>query len=222
VFILLTTVALPPLVKLFTSLHAELPWTTKSLLVLGSFMIDYRIHLLAALAALLILLIAGMKTPAGKQAIDSLLLKAPVIGEIMIQRSMCHFCRTASMLLKAGLPMPQILNTVTQTVDNSPLSRALKEVRRKLVQGQGLSQPMAEIDVFPQLMVEMVVVGETTGTLDTSMNTMADFYERRVEQRVQTLISMIEPALMIIVGLVVAFVAVSMVTPLYSILKTMY
>jgi type IV pilus assembly protein PilC len=222
VFILLTTVALPPLVKLFTSLHAELPWTTKSLLVLGSFMIDYRIHLLAALAALLILLIAGMKTPAGKQAIDSLLLKAPLIGEIMIQRSMCHFCRTASMLLKAGLPMPQILNTVTQTVDNSPLSRALKEVRKKLVQGQGLSQPMSEIDVFPQLMVEMVVVGETTGTLDTSMNTMADLYERRVEQRVQTLISMIEPALMIIVGLVVAFVAVSMVTPLYSILKTMY
>ena len=222
VFILLITVALPPLVKLFTSLHAELPWTTKSLLFLGSFMIDYRVHILGTLLALFIFIFMYIRTPAGKRTIDSLLLKIPVVSEIIIQRSMSRFCHTASMLLKAGLPMPQILNTVTQTVGNAPVSRALNEVKRKLVQGQGLSPPMAQIDVFPQLLVEMVVVGETTGTLDTTMATVADFYERRVEQRVQSLISMIEPALMIIVGLVVAYVAVSMVMPLYSILKTMY
>jgi type IV pilus assembly protein PilC len=185
-------------------------------------MIDYRLYILGALLALFISIAAYIRTPAGKQTIDSLMLKVPVIGEIIIQRSMCRFCQTASMLLRAGLPIPQIMNTVTRTIGNVPVCQALEEVRRKLVQGQGLSQPMSEIEIFPQLLVEMVVVGETTGTLDTTMATVADFYERRVEQRVQALISMIEPALMIIIGLVVAFVAVSIVMPIYSILSSMY
>ena len=126
------------------------------------------------------------------------------------------------MMLKAGLPLTQIMNVVTRTVGNEIIRQSLREVRGKLVQGQGLSQPMARIAVFPQLLVEMVIVGETTGTLDTTLATMADVYERNVEQRVQALISMIEPALIVMVGLVVAFIAVSMITPLYSILKTMY
>jgi type IV pilus assembly protein PilC len=81
---------------------------------------------------------------------------------------------------------------------------------------------MATNHVFPQLLVEMVVVGETTGTLEATLATIADFYEQRVEQRVQALITMMEPALIVVVGLVVAFMAVSMITPLYSILRTMY
>jgi type IV pilus assembly protein PilC len=222
VFTLLTTVALPPLVRLFTSLGGELPWTTKFLLVMGGFFTSYKFYLLGVLGALIILIFGYMRLPAGKLTTDRLVLKIPKIGNITIQRNMCRFCQTTSMLLKAGLPLPQIMNVVIKTVKNAIICRALEEVRGKLVQGQGLSQPMASIDVFPQLLVEMVVVGETTGTLDTTLATMADLYEQRVEQRVQALISMIEPALMIVVGLVVAFIAVSMITPLYSILKTMY
>lgn len=126
------------------------------------------------------------------------------------------------MLLKAGLLLPQIMNIVTRAVGNTVIRRALAEVRGKLVQGQGLSQSMATNHVFPQLLVEMVVVGETTGTLEATLATIADFYEQRVEQRVQALITMMEPALIVVVGLVVAFMAVSMITPLYSILRTMY
>ena len=222
VFTLLTTVALPPLVRLFTSLGGELPWTTRSILVAGGFFIAYKFYLLGVLAALIILIFSYMRLPAGKLTMDKLMLKIPVIGRISIQRNMCRFCQTTSMMLKAGLPLTQIMNVVTRTVRNEIIRQALREVRGKLVQGQGLSQPMAAIAVFPQLLVEMVTIGETTGTLDTTLATMADLYERNVEERVQALISMIEPALIVVVGLVVAFIAVSMITPLYSILRTMY
>jgi len=122
------------------------------------------------------------------------------------------------MLLRAGLLLPQIMNVVTQTVGNRIVRQALREVRDKLVQGQGLSQPMAAIDLFPRLAVEMVVVGEKTGNLESNLATVADFYEQSVDRKINTLISMIEPTLTILVGLVVVFIALSMITPLYSIL----
>ena len=222
VSIMLTTVVLPSLTRLFTSLGGELPWTTRLLMAMGGFFINYKFYLLGALAALIILIFGYMKLPAGKLTMDRLVLKIPVIRSITIQRSLYRFCQTTSMLLKAGLPLPQIMNVVTGTVGNAIIRQALVEVREKLVQGRGLSQSMATIALFPQLLVEMVVVGETTGTLDTTLATMADLYEQRVEQRVQALISMIEPALIVVVGLVVAFIAISMISPLYSILRTIH
>ena len=219
VLVMLTVIALPPLVQLFAELGGQLPWTTELVLVLGSFLINYKFYILGALAALVILIIVYLRQPAGKLAMDRLMLKIPVIGNISIQRSMCRFCQTTSMLLRAGLPLPQIMNVVAGTIRNVVIRQALQKVRGKLVQGQGLSQPMAACPVFPQLLVEMVVVGETTGNLDTTLDTMAGIYEQRVEQRVQALISMIEPALIVVVALVVAFIAVSMIMPLYSILR---
>ena len=220
VFALLITVALPPLVGLFTSLGADLPWTTRLVITIADFLLNYKLHLLAGASALIILIAGYVRLPAGKLTVDRLMLKMPVIGAINIQRNMSHFCRTTSMLLKAGLRLPQIIDVVTHTIDNRIIRQALGDVREKLIQGQGLSQPMAVITLFPRLMVEMVVVGENTGTLDSTLATVADFYEQRVDQRVQALISLIEPALTIVVGLVVIFIALSMITPLYSILKS--
>jgi len=218
VFALLITVALPPLVGLFTSLGAELPWTTRLLIATASFFVNYKLYLLEGLLILTILIFGFMRLPAVKLTIDRLMLKIPLIGTINIQRNMYHFCRTASMLLKAGLLLPQAMNIVIQTVGNSIVRQAFKEVREKLVQGQGLSQPMAAIDLFPRLLVEMVSVGEKTGNLDSTLATLADYYEQRVDQGVNTLTSMIGPALTVGMGLIVAFIALSLITPLYSIL----
>ncbi len=215
---LLITVVLPPLVGLFTSLGAELPWMTRLLIAAAGFLINYKFYLLGGLFSLIILVVGYMRRPAGKLTMDRLMLKIPVIGSINIQRNMRHFCQTTSMLLKAGLLLPQIMNIVIQTVENRIIRQALGEVREKLVQGQGLSQPMAAIELFPRLLVEMVLVGEKTGNLESTLATVADFYEERVNQRIDTLISMIEPALTVVIGLVVAFIALSMITPLYSIL----
>ena len=221
VFVLLITVALPPLVGLFTALGTELPWMTRSLIAISNFLTNYKFYLLGGVAIVAISIIGYMRLPAGKLTMDRLWLKLPLIGPINVQRNVGHFCRTASMLLKAGLLLPQTMSIVIQTIGNRIIRQTLKEVREKLVQGQGLSQPMAAIDLFPRLMVEMVSVGEKTGNLDSTLATLGDYYEQRVDQRVNTLISMIGPALTAGVGLIVAFIALSIITPLYSILGSM-
>lgn len=221
VFALLITVVMPPLIGLFTALGAELPWTTRLLIATAGFFIDYKLYLLGGALTLIILIVGYLRLPAGKLWLDRLLIKMPVIGSINIQRNMCHFCQTTSMLLKAGLQLPQIMDIVIQTIGNRIIRQALRDVREKLVQGQGLSQPMAAISLFPRLLVEMIVVGEKTGNIDAPLATLADFYEQRVDQRIDTLISMIEPTLTIVIGLVVAFIALSMIAPLYSILGAM-
>ena len=218
VCVLLITVVLPPLIGLFTSFDAELPWMTRLLIAVAGFLINYQLYLLVGLFALVILVVVYVRRPAGRLTMDRLMLKIPVIGSITIQRNMRHFCQTTSMLLKAGLLLPQIMHIVTQTVGNRIIRQALGEVREKLVQGQGLSQPMATIELFPRLLVEMVVVGEKTGNLESTLASLADFYEERVSQKIDTLTSMIEPALTVVIGLVVVFIALSMITPLFSLM----
>jgi len=218
VFALLITVVLPPLIGLFTMFGAKLPWTTKLLIAGAGFLIDYKLYLLGGVLALVVLIVGYSRISTGRLAMDRLVLKMPVFGSISRQRNMCRFCETTSMLLKAGLQLPQIMDIVMRTLGNRVVRQALRDVREKLVQGQGLSQPMSEINLFPRLLVEMVVVGERTGTLDSTLATLAKYYEERVDQRIDSLVSMIEPALTIAIGLLVAFMALSMLTPLYSIL----
>ncbi len=220
VFVLLVTVALPPLVGLFTSLGAELPWTTRLLIAAAGFLINYKLHLLAATSIAALLIVVYMRLPSGKKRVDRLLLQLPVIGPINVERHMSQLCQTMSMMLRAGLQLPQTIDIVGQTVGNRTVLGALREVREKLLQGQGLSRSMAANELFPRLVVEMVTVGEKTGTLESALATVAEHYEHRVDQKIDTLISMIEPFLTAAIGLVVLFIALSMITPLYSILSS--
>jgi len=222
VFALLITVALPPLVGLFASFDVELPLTTRLLIGTSEFLISYKLYLAGGIFFLVLLFTGYTRLPVGKLVRDSLLLKIPMIGTIVIEKNMSYFSRTASMLLRAGILLPQIMNIVIGTVDNRIIRRALASVREKLVEGRGLAQPMADIELFPRLLVEMVVVGEKTGNLESTLATATNYYEGRVNQRIDTLISMIEPALTIATGLLVAFIALSMITPLYQIIGSMH
>ena len=222
VFILITTVAMPPLVRLFSSLGAELPLATRLFIATSDFLTNYKFYLLGVIIAIVLSMVVFIKLPTGKMAIDKLVIRIPVISRINIQRNICRFCRTASMLLKTGLPLPQIMDISIGTTENKIIRNAFTEVRKKLIQGQGLSQPMAGIVLFPRLLVDMVAIGEKTGTLDSTLNTLSDLYEQRVEQGVRTLTAMIGPLLILAVGLIVCFIAISMISPLYSILRSMY
>ncbi|MFC1908929.1 type II secretion system F family protein [Chloroflexota bacterium] len=220
VVVLLMTVALPPLVHLFTSLGAELPWTTKLLITVTDFVVNNQLYLLGGFLSVIALVAVYAKLPSGKLAVDRLMLKLPVFGTISIEHKMSHFCQITSMLLKAGLQLPQAIEIVIPTIGNSIIRQALSEVAEKMVQGQGLSQPMSEIKLFPQLLVEITAVGEKTGTLDGALTTAADIYERRADRKIDILTSMLEPLLTVAIGLIVIFIALSMVTPLYSVLRS--
>jgi len=222
VSILLVIVALPPMVDLFNSFDAELPWTTRMLTVVANFILDNRLTLLGVIVALVFIIYALLKLPSLQLAKDKLVLRLPVIGNIIIERSMAMFCQTASMLLKAGLRLPPIIDIVIQTNRNKVLRQLFTLVRERLVQGEGLSQPMSQNKLVPPLLVEMIMVGEKTGAMDNTLGSLADFYENKIDRRIDMLLSMIEPVLTVLVGGVVIFIALSMITPLYSILKSMH
>jgi type IV pilus assembly protein PilC len=222
VSVLLITIALPPLVELFKSLHAQLPWTTRWLMGIMGFVLVNKLYLLAGVVAVIILVILLLRLASVQTAKDRLILKIPVIGTISIERSMQQFCQTTAMLLTAGLRLPQIMEIVVQANRNRIIRQALSGIRDRLVQGEGLAQPMSESGLFPPLLIEMMAVGEKTGAMDTTLATRAEFYEKKIDRSVDLIITMIEPTLTVLVGLVVIFIALSVITPLYSILKSMH
>lgn len=221
VTILLITVALPPLVSLFQSVGADLPLVTRGLIGTGSFLLDNGLYVLAGIILVIIAGFGLLRLPSVRLARDGLWLKLPLVGRVIIERSLQHFCQTAAMLLNAGLHLPLILEIAIQTSRNQVIRRALGKVRERLVQGEGLAEPLAESELFPPLLAEMVAVGEKTGSIDTTFATLADFYENKVGRRIDGMIAMIEPVMTVIVGIVVIFIALSMITPMYTILRSM-
>ena len=219
VVIMLITVALPPLVDLFASFDVELPWTTSLLLSVSGFVLNNTMYLIAGVILSIISIIVLLRIPSVKLAKDRFMLRVPLIGAIIIERGVHHFCQTASMLLQAGLHLTQVMDIAVQTNKNPIMRQALYGVKEKLVQGEGLAQPLSEVKLFPPLLGEMALVGEKTGTMDTTLNTLANYFEERVDRRISMLISMIEPLLTLIIGLVIIFIALSIITPLYSILR---
>jgi type IV pilus assembly protein PilC len=222
VAILLTVVALPPLANFFASLNAELPWTTTLLINVSHFITSYGLILLGVIVVVILLIPISLRYPSVRLARDQMFLKIPIIGKIIIERSMGMFCQTASTLLQAGLRLPQVFDIVIQTNRNQVIRSSLVKVKERLVQGEGLWQPMSEDKLFPPLLVEMAMVGEKTGTMDVTLGTLADFYTQEVDRKIDALIAMIEPSLTIIIGLIVVFIALSMITPLYSILGSIH
>jgi type IV pilus assembly protein PilC len=217
VIIILATVAMPSLTKLFNSLDLDLPLVTKILVGLASFIVDDKFYLLAAIVVIVIAVMMLKNQPGVKKFLDAWVLKMPIIGKIIIMRNVCRFCRSSAMLIEAGLTLPQALSAIIGTVDSDIIKKALVDIRQDIIKGRGLSQPMQRAGFFPRLLIDVVAIGERTGTLQSSFSTMADYYEKRLDMRVQRLLAMIEPASIIIVGLAISFIGIAIIMPLYSI-----
>jgi type IV pilus assembly protein PilC len=217
VIIIVATIAVPSLSKLFESLGVDLPLVTQILITCSGFITTYKFHLGIGLLAIIGIGIFLKKSPVVKKYLDTLALRLPIIKNIVIMRNVSRFCRSSAMLTEAGLTLPQALNAIIGTIDNGVIKDALKEIRQEIIKGKGLSQPMQNAGLFPRLLVDVVAIGEKSGSLQSSFSKMADYYEKRLDQRVQKLLSMIEPASIIIVGLIISFIGIAIITPLYSI-----
>jgi type IV pilus assembly protein PilC len=220
VIIIIAIVAVPSLMQLFLSLGIDLPLPTRMLVAVAGFIVNDKYYILAGLVSLAVVIVLLYRSSASRRFLDTLALKLPLIRHIVVMRNICRFCRSGAMLLEAGLTLPQTLDTIIGIIDSSTIRRALQEIRQDLIKGKGLSQPMTKSPLFPRLLVDMVYIGEKTGTLPSSFAAMADFYEKKLDQRVQKLLAMIEPASIIIVGLIIGFIGIAIITPLYSIYQT--
>ena len=215
---IMMTVVLPSLMETFTQVDAELPLTTKLLIALSGFLSSYKFNLLGVGLGITLLLFWYIRRPAGRRNLDRLLVRLPFIGRINLLREMSHFSRTTSMMLKAGVPMTEIMNMVVQMARNGVLRDALDEVRREMVKGQGLYRPMAANELFPRLLVQIVRVGEEAGTLSDDLAVVTEFYTQEIDERISSLLTLMEPCIFLVLGLVVAFIAVSVIMPIYTVM----
>lgn len=219
VVILVLTVALPPMVQLFETFGGNLPWPTRALIAASRFTTSYGLYVLFAGLILASVGAWWVQTPVGKRVKDAVLLRLPVVGPLILQGQISRFARTSSTLIRAGLPLAEVIDLAVQTCGNTVVADALERARGALLGGRGLSEPLATEPIFPTLLSQMVRVGEETGTLEDNLETLADFYEEEVDRSVQLMASLVEPALTVFVGLIVAFIALSMVMPMYSVLS---
>ncbi|MBM3132295.1 MAG: type II secretion system F family protein [Chloroflexi bacterium] len=218
VVVILITVVLPPLMDMFTDMDAKLPITTRVLMSVTDFCSANMLLLIGGLLGIVVAAVVALKRPAGQRFKDKMVLRLPVFGQITLLSNMALFSRTSSTLMSAGVPLTRIMDIVSQTATNSLIRDALKDVQEGLVQGHGLSKPMAVNKIFPNLLVQMVTVGEQTGTLDTSLKNTATFYESEVNHKVDAFTSVLEPMMTVGIALFVGFIALSVITPMYSIM----
>jgi len=156
----------------------------------------------------------------GKNLLDKRILKLPLVGDLVLWQNTARISRSLSNLLKSGILLPNALNIVLRSLGNSQIHEALNGVRTRLLQGQSFSSSLKDDNILPKLLMEMVAVGEKAGSLDTSLTTVADYFETKTQRRVTRLTSLLEPALIIILALGVGFIAIAVFSTVYGVLDT--
>lgn len=213
---------LPNFVALFDEFHADLPAPTKILIAIGTFAQHWRFEILAVVLILTLAGFLALQTPQGKVLWDYTLIKLPVIGSIVVFAVVERFTRTLATMLRAGIPISQTFDVAIASAGNIRYRRGLEGIRLRMVTGDGFSEPLAATGLFAPMVLRMVRVGEETGTLDQSLEQIADFLAEEMDYKVRNMIALMEPALVIAVGGAVGFVAVSVILPMYGLLRAVH
>ncbi len=215
----LVNFAVPSTVGLFREFNVPLPWSTKLLLWLTDALQRTGGLLAVTAAAAVVLGFARWRTPAGRRQFDQMVLRLPVVGAIVVKSTMAGAARTISILLRAGIPLPDTLDLTIATVGNHVIREALARARMGLLQGHGLAVPLGQEPLVPRLVVQMVKVGEEAGSLDVVLDTLAQFYEQDTDRSITAATSKIQPVLMLVMGTVVGFLAIATLTPISSLVQ---
>jgi len=210
---------IPVFANIFIELGASLPGLTAFILALSNFLQNYIIYIFGGLIALVIGFRYARKTQGGRRAIDKAFLKIPLFGNLLEKVGLSRVTRTLSTLLSGGVPMLESLKITSSTSGNKILEENVMKSRTMVSEGTSLTDAFKETGAFPFMMVQMVGVGEATGTLDEMLVKLADFYDDEVEATVSALLSVLEPIMLIFVGGMVGVIVVSMYLPIFSLLS---
>jgi type IV pilus assembly protein PilC len=218
----LIVVVLPNFVALFNEFHAQLPLPTKILIALGEFAQKWRLQIVIVAAVVVFGVFFFLRSKPGRVFWDHTLIKLPVLGSIVVFAIVERFTRTLATMLRAGIPISQTFDVASASAGNIRYRRGLDSVRQRMVTGDGFSDPLAATGLFAPMVIRMVRVGEETGTLDQSLEQIADFLAEEMDYKVRNMIALMEPSLVIAVGAAVGFVAVSVVLPMYGLLRAVH
>jgi type IV pilus assembly protein PilC len=209
---------IPTFAALFEGLGAQLPLPTRITIAVSKFLGRY-MWLLALLAgAGAFGLFQYHKTHKGKRQLDRIVLKLPVLGMLMRKIAVARFCRTLGTLLTSGVPILDGLEITARTSGNSIVEDAIMATRKSIEEGKTIAQPLEETDVFPAMVIQMISVGEQTGALDAMLSKIADFYEDEVDEAVENLMALLEPAMILFLGVMIGGIVISMYMPMFSLI----
>jgi type IV pilus assembly protein PilC len=215
--VVLAAFVLPRFKLFFKSLGAHLPLPTRILLHITDFFTNWWWAVLIGGFVLGVAGFAALRTEGGRHARDKLVLRTPVLGDTVQYMLVERFCRILSSMAGAGVALPEALQVATASLRNLVFIRALTSVGDAMLEGEGLAGPLAATQLFPATAVQMIRVGEDTGTLDTQLEVTARYYEGELDYKLKKLTALFEPAVIIVMGLIVGFVAVALVSAMYGI-----
>jgi len=220
--IVMMVAVVPKITAMFEELKVSLPLTTRIVIAISKFLSHYFIIGVIVFFVLLFILIRFLKTKQGKYLSSWIFLKFPFLGRLTKEMNCARFARSFSSLMESGVPVVESLTITAQTLGNVFYSKSLLDVAVQVKKGKNIQESLEKYkDIYPILVSQMVGVGEQTGELSDIINRLADFYEEEVTNITNNLASVIEPVLMIIIGAVVGFFAVSMIQPMYSMMEAL-
>jgi type IV pilus assembly protein PilC len=213
----LVTQVFPTFAGLYTQFGIDLPLPTRMLIAISNWSNQYGLYLLLGVLIAVTAVYAYIRTPDGRYRWDKMMLRLPVVGRIVHLSELSRSCRTMAMLVRIGLPLPEVLAMTIQSSNNKFVMENFTGVQQELIRGEGLSRPMGKREFFLPLMTQMVRVGEETGNLENTLVTVAASFETEASDKTRTAVGLIQPAVTIIIGLVIGFIVLAMMSAMYSI-----
>jgi len=193
-----------------------LPGPTQIVINVSNFFQSYWYAMGGAMVAMVVAIKRYYATVNGRVVIDRLLLKVPIVGDLIRKASVAKFTRTLGTLITSGVPLLEGLSICAKTSGNKVIEEALMNARVSISGGKTISEPLAKCNVFPKMVTHMIAVGESTGALDAMLGKIADFYEDEVDQAVETLTSLLEPIMMVVLGTIIGFIVIAMYLPIFT------
>jgi type IV pilus assembly protein PilC len=214
--IFLITFVVPRFAQLYDQLGTHLPWLTLMMLQMGQYAQHYGIYAAIVVAVVIFLVSRWIKTDAGAMTVDSIRIGLPIFGNVWLKYQVGLFSRTLSTLLTGGLPLVPSLETAARSIDSRQIANAVYRSVETVREGKGLSVSLQETKVFPELAIEMIEVGESTGALPQMLNSVAEFFEEDVQTNLTAAMSLIEPAILVVMGIVVTGILIALYLPIFS------
>lgn len=216
VIIVLMVFVIPIFAKMFTDFGGQLPGLTQMVIDISEFIQRNILYMLAGGWVFAFAIKKYYKTPKGHFNLDRLALKMPVIGDLIQKASIAKFTRTLGTLISSGVPILEGLEIVAKTSGNKVVEKAIMRARTSISEGKTIADPLSKEPVFPPMVVQMIAVGETTGAIDNMLGKIADFYDDEVDSAVATLTSMLEPLMMVFLGITIGTIVIAMYLPIFE------
>ena len=219
VVVFLLIYVIPTFQGLFANFGATLPLPTVIVLELSNIVREYLLYMIGGVVGLIMGIRAYYRTAGGRKRIDGLMLQLPIVGPLIRKVAVAKFTRTLGTLVSSGVAILEGLDITARTAGNTVVEEAVQKARSAIAQGKTIAEPLQESKVFPPMVVQMIAIGEQTGALDRMLNKVADFYEEEVDIAVGTLTSLLEPLMVIFLGVVVGGVVIAMYLPIFKLIS---